>query len=90
MNKISQDLVKLNILYFQFRNTWSVGYQRYSHFRNTIRYVSNIYDYKTIRRIFQAMINKGCFKKITEGKVTKYWFNPYDKPLPVRKNIVYF
>ncbi len=88
--EVEEDFIKLSFLYMEYRNTFNLEFQRYSHFKNMIRYITGIRDQQTIRYIFQKLLNKKYFNKIKEGKQTKYHFNPYNKPLPIRDTTVHF
>tara|TARA_R110000803_G_scaffold110172_3_gene178557 strand:- start:5441 stop:5710 length:270 start_codon:yes stop_codon:yes gene_type:complete len=88
--KIEEEILKLCILYFELRNAFNLGYQKYSLFKNMIRYITNIYDPKDIRKIFQKLIDRQFFKKLKRKKKTLYHFNPYDKPLPIKDSAIHF
>tara|TARA_R100000734_G_scaffold18264_1_gene15018 strand:- start:97 stop:372 length:276 start_codon:yes stop_codon:yes gene_type:complete len=90
MQQLEEDYIKLSFLYMEYRNTFNLEYQRYGYFKNMIKYITGIGDQKTIRNIFQKLLNKNIFDKIKVGKQTKYHFNPYNKPLPKRSLIVHF
>lgn len=88
--KVEEDILKLCILYFELRNTFNLEYQKYSHYKNMIRYITNITDPRDIRRIFQKLLDRKFFKKKKRKRETVYHFNPYDKPLPKRDLTVRF
>ena len=90
MNSIAEDYIKLSFLYMEYRNTFNLEFQRYGHFKNMIKYITGIHDQKYIRYIFQKLLNKKYFTKMKIGKITKYHFNPYKKPLPKRELIIHF
>ncbi len=90
MSLVEEDLIKLSFLYMEYNNTFNIEYQKYSHFKNMISYITGIENQKLIRYIFQKLINKKVFKKIKIGKITNYHFNPYNKPLPPKDTTVYF
>jgi hypothetical protein len=88
--RIEEDLIKVSFLYMEYRNTFNLEYQRYSHFKQMIKYITGITDQKIIRYIFQRLLNRNYFDKKKEGKQTKYHFNPYKKQLPKRELVVHF
>ena len=79
---IDDDYINLSFLYMEYRNAFNNHFQRYSHFKNMIKYVTGISDQKTIRYIFQKLLNKNYFDKTKDGKQTKYHLHPYKKPIP--------
>lgn len=85
-----EEIVKLCILYFELRNTFNMGYQRYSYFKNMMRYISNINNPTYIRKIFQRLLDRKYFIKLKSGKETTYHFNPHDRQLPPYNNIISF
>ena len=85
-----EEIIKLSILYFELRNTFNLEYQKYSYFKNMIRFITNIYEPTYIRQIFQKLLSRKYFKKIKRGKETLYHFNPNDRPLPIYNNVVSF
>ena len=88
--KIEEEILKLCILYFELRNSFNLEYQKYSLFKNMIRYITNISDPKGIRKIFQKLLDRKFFIKMKRKKGTLYHFNPYDKPLPIKDSTIYF
>jgi len=88
--RIEEDIIKLCILYFELRNTFNLEFQKYSHFKNMIRYITNISEPPEIRRIFQKLVDRKFFIKRKRGKETSYHFNPYNKPIPKRDLTVRF
>ena len=66
--KIEEEILKLCILYFELRNTFNLEYQKYSLFKNMIRYITNISDPKGIRKIFQKLLDRKFFIKKKERK----------------------
>lgn len=89
-NKQRKDLLKLNVLYFDYRNTFNYGYMKYNFFKNMIRYISNITDNQEIRYIFNKLHQRKYFQKKKEGKSTLYLYNPTKKELPKYNGIVHF
>ena len=87
---ITDDILKLCILYFELRNTFNVGFMRYSHFKNMIRYITNFTEHRLIRQAFQKLLNKQYFIKNKSGRATKYHFNPCNRDLPPYSHIVCF
>lgn len=85
-----EEIIKLSILYFELRNTFNLEYQKYSYFKNMIRFITNIYDPTYIRKIFQKLLSRKIFKKMKRGKETLYHFNPNDRELPIYNNIISF
>ncbi len=77
--KTKQDLIELTYLYFQFRNLYLSGFQRYIFFRNLISYVTNLNNYYSIRSIFNNLINEGSIEIKKEKKKVYYRFNPKGK-----------
>jgi len=90
INKQRKDLLKLNVLYFDYRNTFNYGYMKYNFFKNMIRYISNITDNQEIRYIFNKLYQRKYFKKQKQGKATLYLYNPTNKELPKYNGIVHF
>ena len=80
---VKKTIVDLIILYFKYRNCYNNGFQKYSYFRNLMRYITDINDAIFLRRIFEDLINKKLIeKKLVIGSV-RYRFNPskkYDDP----------
>ena len=85
-----EEIIKLSILYFELRNTFNLEYQKYSYFKNMIRFITNIYDPTYIRKIFQKLLSKKIFKKMKRGKETLYHFNPNNRVIPPYNNIISF
>lgn len=85
-SNIDEEYLKLSILYFELRNTFNMGYQKYSFFKNMIRFITNIYDPSYIRKLFQRLLDRGVFKKMKRRKETLYHFNPNDRTLPPYTN----
>ncbi len=77
-----KDLLKLNILYFDYRNTFNFGYMKYNFFKNMIRYISNLADNIEIRYIFQKLYQRKYFKKKKDGNRTLYIYNPTNREIP--------
>tara|TARA_R100000654_G_scaffold32892_5_gene57926 strand:+ start:3178 stop:3465 length:288 start_codon:yes stop_codon:yes gene_type:complete len=80
--EFNDDLIKLVFLYFEYRNLFNQGFQRYYFFKNIIKYITCIQDNSKIRRIFQKLLFMGVFDKGKVYQLTMYHFNPYCKPLP--------
>jgi len=87
---IDEEVIKLSILYFELRNTFNLEYQKYSYFKNMIRFITNIYDPSYIRKIFQRLLDRKYFIKLKRGKETLYHFNPNDRPIPKYNTTVSF
>ena len=76
---VKKTIVDLIILYFKYRNCYNSGFQKYSYFRNLMRYITDINDAIFLRRIFEDLINKKLIeKKLVIGSV-RYRFNPCKK-----------
>ena len=52
--------------------------EKYSFWNGKIRFITNIYDQKIIRKIFNIMINNNYFKKYKINRSTFYRFDPFD------------
>ena len=89
-SNVDEEVIKLSVLYFELRNTFNLEYQKYSYFKNMIRFITNIYDPTYIRKIFQKLLNRKFFKKIKRGRETLYHFNPNDRELPLYNHIISF
>jgi len=85
-----EDYIKLVFLYMEYRNTFNLHFQRYGHFKQMIRYITNITEPAWIRWIFQKLLNRKYFIKKKSGKMTLYHFNPYNKTYPKRPLIITF
>ena len=90
MQKLEEDYIKLCFLYMEYRNTFNLEFQKYSHFKHMIKFITGITDQKIIRHIFQKLLNRKIFHKKKIGKQTKYHFNPYNKDIPKRDLIIHF
>lgn len=88
--RIEEEILKLCILYLELRNTFNLEYQKYSLFKNMIRFITNISEASQIRRIFQKLVDRKFFIKRKRGKETSYHFNPYNKPLPKKDLTITF
>ena len=78
-NEFKKNIVDLIILYFKYRNCYNIGFQKYSYFKNLMRYITDITDKLYLRRAFEELINKGLIeKKLVMGSV-RYRFNPTQK-----------
>lgn len=82
MNKdIRLKIIDLTILFFKYRNTYNLGFQRYSVFRNMIRYINgNTLGDKQIRVIFQTLISNKYFEKTKKVGTIYYRWNFHNKP----------
>ena len=85
-----EDYIKLVFLYMEYRNTFNLHFQRYGHFKQMIRWITNITDPPSIRWIFQKLLNRKYFIKRKLGKMTMYWFNPTNKTFPFRPLTIVF
>ena len=88
--EFNDDVLKLVFLYFEYRNLFNQGFQRYYFFKNMIRYITCINNNSRIRRIFQKLLNKGVFIKDRQFNLTVYHFNPYNKSPQRISTTVYF
>lgn len=69
----------LIILYLKYRNCYYMKYQKYSYFKNLIKYITCIENETLIRRMFESLLQKNIIQKKKFDKTTKYIFNPYNR-----------
>lgn len=74
---IKNNYIELVILYFKYRNTYNLGYQRYSVYRNLIRFITDNNDLKFCRTIFSELQKRKLFQKKIVIKSIYYRFNAY-------------
>jgi len=81
MNKeIRLKIIDLTILFFNYRNTYNLGFQRYSVFRNMIRYINgNTLTDKQVRVVFQTLVSNKNFEKIKNLGTIYYRWNYHNK-----------
>lgn len=72
-------LIELIILYFQYRNLYKIGWLKYSHIKNLIKYTTGIYDNKITRNLWTNLLNLDLFEKKIVYKSVLYRFNPNKK-----------
>ena len=75
--EIKNNYLELVILYFKYRNAYHLGYQKYSVFRNMIRFVADNTDPSFCRAIFTELQTANLFEKKMKLKSITYRFNPY-------------
>jgi len=81
MNKeLRLKIINLSILFFNYRNAYNLGFQRYSIFRNMIRYINgnNLTD-KQVRIVFQTLLSNKYIEKNKKFGTIYYRWNYYNK-----------
>ena len=89
MNKdIRLKIIDLTILFFNYRNSYNLGFQRYSVFRNMIRYINgNTLTDKQVRVVFQTLVSNKNFEKVKKIGTIYYRWNFHNKVEPKTKYI---
>ena len=78
-NTNRQDLLRLTILYFDYRNLYHHGWIRYSTIRNIIRYITGLRTQNHLRVIFNNILNRELFEtRRIKGKLF-YRYNPHQR-----------
>jgi len=81
-NNSRDDLLKLTVLYFNYRNFYHHGWVRYSVIRNIIRHITGLRTQNHLRVIFNNLLNKELFEtKRISGRLF-YRYNPLKKTEP--------
>ena len=76
---IKEEYLELVILYLMYRNAYNFKFQRYSFFKNLIRYITKLESQNSIRNLFAAMLDDEIFQKKEIAGRSYYRFNPYKK-----------
>tara|TARA_R100000388_G_scaffold92549_1_gene75729 strand:- start:686 stop:985 length:300 start_codon:yes stop_codon:yes gene_type:complete len=85
---IKEEYLELTILYLMYRNAYNFGFQRYSFFRNLIKYITKLDSQNSIRNLFSSLLEDEVFqKKIICNKIY-YRFNPYKKEDVIPEKII--
>ena len=74
-----KDYMKLILLYFQYRNSFNFGFQRYGFFKNLIKYITGISNLCYIRSLFDEIKKNGYMEKGIIQESVYYRYNPYKK-----------
>jgi hypothetical protein len=73
------DIIKLTVLYLDYRNFYYHGWVRYSIIRNIIRHITGLRTQNHLRVIFNNLLNAELFEsKRIKGKIF-YRYNPHKK-----------
>jgi len=85
---IKEEYLELVLLYFMYRNAFNFSFQRYSFFRNLIRYITKLDSQNSIRNLFSSMLEDEVFEKKIIAHKIYYRFNPYKKQDVIPEKIV--
>ncbi len=87
-SQYKKNIVNLCILYLKYRNSYNLGFQKYSYFKNLMKYITNVNNNLFIRRVFDELNKMLLFdRKLVLGSV-RYRFNPHKKIEDPNKKII--
>jgi len=83
-----KNIIQLVTLYLRYRNSYNIGFQKYSYFKNLMKYITKNESNIFLRRIFEHLTTHDIIeKKIILGSV-RYRFNPNNKIDDPNKKII--
>ena len=81
--------VEIVEIYLKYKNAFFYGNQKYSTWKNMLKYITGINDNKIIRKIFYHLLNKNKFQKNTIVNSIFYKFNPTNKKQKVIDKVIF-
>jgi len=88
--KNKDDYQILVTTYFNYRNVYKMGWLKYIHIRNLIKYITQLKNHTSVRYIFQSLLNQNIFEKKILYRQIYYRYNPLQKKDRIDRIIISF